>query len=30
MLNPVNFYPEGEGKPVNMLNLMLRAQQLKW
>ncbi|GBF97811.1 hypothetical protein Rsub_11337 [Raphidocelis subcapitata] len=28
MLNPVNFFFEGETKPVNMVNLLLRSQEL--
>ncbi|GBF96944.1 hypothetical protein Rsub_09024 [Raphidocelis subcapitata] len=30
MLNPVNVFLNGTDKPVNMLNLMLRSQQIKW
>ncbi|GBF93694.1 hypothetical protein Rsub_06797 [Raphidocelis subcapitata] len=30
LLNPVNIFLNGTDKPVNMLNLMTRAQQLKW
>ncbi|GBF97816.1 hypothetical protein Rsub_11342 [Raphidocelis subcapitata] len=29
MLNPVNYFLEGQAKPVNMVNLILRSQELK-